>query len=109
MSPALSVVELLTQLAGAELSFWRESDLIVVAALTLPAGRQMLITERTYRDGVHILLDPTSEEIEIARDGDPWQIWNSERASYLASAVPHAWLAESWFEAAVAEKGQTDG
>jgi hypothetical protein len=82
---AVTLVELLGQLAGAELSFRRESDLLGVALVVLPGGRQVLIIERVYRDGTGILLDPTPDEIEVARSGDLWQIWNSERRSLLAS------------------------
>ena len=82
---AVTLVELLAQLVGAELSFRREADLLGVSALVLPGGRQILIIERVYRDGTGILLDPTPEELEIARGGDLWQIWNSERRSLLAS------------------------
>jgi len=71
---AVTLVELLGQLAGAELSFRREADLLGVSAVVLPGGRQILIIERVYRDGTGILLDPTPEELEIARDGDLWQI-----------------------------------
>jgi len=82
---AVTLVELLGQLAGAELSFRREADLLGVSALVLPGGRQILIIERVYRDGTGILLDPTPEELEIARGGDLWQIWNSARRSLLTS------------------------
>jgi hypothetical protein len=85
MPDALTLVDLLSQLAGAELSFRRESDLLGVSLVALPAGRQVLIIERVYRDGTGILLDPTPDEIEVARSGDLWQIWNSERRSLLAS------------------------
>jgi hypothetical protein len=84
---AVTLVELLAQLAGAELSFRREADLLGVTVLVLPGGRQVLVIERTYRDGTGILLDPTPEEVEIARSGNLWQIWNSERLSLLASDV----------------------
>jgi len=82
---AVTLVELLAQLAGAELSFRREADLLGVSAVVLPGGRQILIIERVYRHGTGILLDPTPEELEIARGGDLWQIWNSERRSLLTS------------------------
>lgn len=92
MGDAISLVELLTRLAGAELSFRREDedDLLAVALLALPAGRQVLFIERTYRDGTKVLLDPTPEEIETARSGGLWALWNSERSRYLAPASwPH--------------------
>jgi hypothetical protein len=88
MSYAIGLVELLAQLAGAELSFRREDgeNLMAVTVLALPSGRQVLFVERTYRDGTGVLLDPTPEEIEIARSGALWSLWNEERTRRLASA-----------------------
>src|SRR5687767_14725818 len=93
MGDAISLVELLTQLAGAELSFRRESenDLLAVTILVLPTGRQFLFVERTYRDGTGVLLDPTPEELEIARCGNLWSLWNEERTRFLA---PASWIFE---------------
>lgn len=87
MPEVLSLVELLAQLGGAELALRRENALIAVAVLSLPGGRQVLFVERTYRPGIGVVLDPTPEEIEIARSGELWQLWNSERSALLASAV----------------------
>jgi len=87
---AVTLAELLAQLCGAEEPFRREADLLGVILLELPAGRQILIIERIYRNGTGILLDPTPEEIEMARSGDLWQIWNFERLRLLA---PEDW---SW-------------
>jgi hypothetical protein len=88
MSYAIGLVELLAQLAGAELSFRREDEdsLLTVTVLALPSGRQVLFVERTYREGTGVLLDPTPEEFEIARGGDLWSLWNEERTRRLASA-----------------------
>jgi hypothetical protein len=88
MAYAISLVELLAQLAGAELSFRREdeNELLAVTVLVLPSGRQVLFVERTYRDGTGVLLDPTPEEIETARSGNLWSLWNEERKRLLASA-----------------------
>lgn len=93
MDYAISLVELLTQLADAELSFRREDedDLLAVAVLVLPTGRQVLFVERTYRDGTGVLLDPTPEEIEIARSGNLRSLWNEERIRLLA---PASWTFE---------------
>jgi len=93
MSGAVSLVDLLTQVAGAELAFQREHDLLVVAILALPNGRQVLAIERAYRGGIGVLLDPTPEEVEIARNGELWQLWNSERTLLLDSAVR---MTSSW-------------
>lgn len=93
MAYAISLVELLTQLAGAELSFRREdeNDLLVVTVLVLPNGQQALFVERTYRDGTRVLLDPTPEDFEIARSGNLWSLWNEERSRHLA---PASWTFE---------------
>ena len=91
MAYSVTLVELLGQLAGAELSFRREADLLGVSAVVLPTERQVIVIERTYRDGTGILIDPTPEELEIARSGDLRQLWNSERRSLLTS---DAW---NWF------------
>ena len=88
MSGSTTLLDLLTHLAGAELSFKRERDLIAVALLILPAGRQVLLAERTYRDGTHVLLDPTpagrSRPPASAACGE---VWNSKRSLYLYSAT----------------------
>jgi hypothetical protein len=93
MAYAISLVELLAQVAGAELSFRREDegDLLAVTVLVLPTGRQVLFVERTYRDGTRVLLDPTSEEIETARSGSLRSLWNEERTRLLA---PASWTFE---------------
>jgi hypothetical protein len=93
MGYAISLVELVTRLAGAELSFQREdeNDLLAVTVLDLPSGRQVLFVERTYRDGTGVLLDPTPEELEIARSGNLWSLWNEERTRHLA---PASWTFE---------------
>lgn len=93
MAHAISLVELLTQLAGADLSFRREDEdeLLALALLVLPAGRQVLFVERTYCDGTKVLLDPAPEELEIARCGNLWSLWNAERARLLA---PASWTFE---------------
>lgn len=87
MSTAISLTELLGELAGADLQFRREGDLHVVAVLGLQGGRQLLAVERTYREGIGVLLDPTPAELEIAHAGDLWHLWNSERKKLLYGAV----------------------
>lgn len=59
---------------------------VAVAVFELP-GRQLLVIERTYREGVCVILDPTPEEIETARTGYLWDLWNSDRAKGLAGVV----------------------
>ena len=83
----MTLVELLTELTGAELVLRREDEMLIVAVLATPAGHRVLAMERTYRQGIHVLLDPTEEEIEMARSGDLWKLWNSGRAEYLSSVI----------------------
>jgi len=89
---------LLEELGRAETLVHREDSLFVVAVLDF-AGRLVLTIQRTYRDGIGVLLDPTPEEVEIARSGDLWRLWNSERAQLLIDAVHY----EGLFFADVAE------
>jgi hypothetical protein len=85
---SLSLVELLAELGGAELLFRRDDDVCLTAAvIAFPDGRQVLMVERTYRDGIHVLLDPRPEEITAAREGDLWSLWNSKRSRFLHSIV----------------------
>jgi hypothetical protein len=53
----------------------------------LPAGRQILAIERTYREGLKVILDPTPEELEMVRNGKLWDLWSSDRAKSLFSIV----------------------
>jgi hypothetical protein len=87
MPDAMTLVQLLAELGGAELILRREESLLAVAVLVLKEGRQLLVIERTYREGIGVLLDPTPAEIEIARGGDLWKLWNSERTTLLYGAV----------------------
>ncbi len=84
---ALSLVELLAELGGAELLFRRDDACLAVAVVALADERRLIVVERTYRDGIQVILDPTPEELATAQDDDLWETWNSPRAKYLASAV----------------------
>jgi hypothetical protein len=58
----------------------RSSDeLLRWVLVRLSDGRQLLLAERTYREGTKVLVEPTEEELQAARL-DPWTAWNSERA-----------------------------
>jgi hypothetical protein len=87
MSNAITLVALLAELGGAELTLRREEATMAVACVVLAGGRQLLALERTYREGTCVLLDPTPEELELARSGDLWQLWNSDRSTLLHSVV----------------------
>jgi len=85
-----TLVGLLAELGQVQISFQRKDD-EDVPALALAVfsfqDRLLLTVERTYRDGVHVIVDPTPEEIEITRSGDPWKLWNSERSRLLMGMV----------------------
>lgn len=87
MSNALTFVDLLLRLGASEVQL-RRTDfdaMLAVVVVGFGDGRRVLGLERTYRDGLHILFDPTDEEVEIARSGSLRQLWNSDRAVLLGS------------------------
>jgi len=69
------------------LLFQRETESLLAVAVFSFQDRQLLTVERTYRDGTHVIVDPTPEEIEIARSGELWDLWNSKRARLLMGMV----------------------
>jgi len=93
----MTLVELLEELGRAETLVQREDSLLVVAVLDF-AGRLVLTIQRTYRDGIGVLLDPTPQEVEIARTGSLWSLWNSERTQLLMSAVQFEGPFGDWTE-----------
>ena len=82
-----SLIQLLGELAGLEIEHRRYATTLATALLKRPDGRRLLLLERTYREGVVYILDPSEEEMEIAREGDLWKLWNSERGVLLAGVV----------------------
>lgn len=89
MAHDMTLVELFAETVGAKLELQREEDLYAMGILALPNRHRVIVIERTYRDGIHVILDPTQEELNVARDGSLHQLWSSERGSYLASALRH--------------------
>jgi hypothetical protein len=83
----MTLFELLAEVASVELILRREDGVLAVAVVATFAGRRVLVLERTYREGIHVLLDPTEEEMETARSGDLWTLWNLDRATYLSSVI----------------------
>jgi hypothetical protein len=84
-----TLVGLLAELGQVQVSFQREDDefLAMAVAVFTFQDRQLLTVERTYRDGTCVIVDPTPEEIEIARSGELWDLWNSKRARLLMGMV----------------------
>jgi hypothetical protein len=82
-----TLLELLDELGGLDVELRRSDAALAVALVATTRDRKILIVERTYRDGVCCIVDPTSEEIESAGNGDLWKIWNSERAVLMSGVV----------------------
>ncbi|HZF12669.1 MAG TPA: hypothetical protein VFE33_28085 [Thermoanaerobaculia bacterium] len=82
-----TLVSLLAELGSVHLLFQRETESLLAVAVFSFQDRQLLTVERTYRDGTHVIVDPTPEEIEIARSGELWDLWNSKRARLLMGMV----------------------
>ncbi len=80
MSDAVALLHVLSELGAFDLVLRRTDGVLDVAVVDLPEDRRVLAVERTYREGVCLILDPTPEEIAIAHEGDLWKLWNSDRA-----------------------------
>ena len=85
--PNRSLMELLDEMGGPNVELRRSAGGVSVALVAMTRDLKILIAERTYRDGVCCIVEPTSEEIQSAESGDPWKIWNSERAVPMSSVV----------------------
>jgi hypothetical protein len=49
----------------------RPDELLRWVLQRLSDGRQLLLAERTYREGTKVLVEPTEEDLQAARR-DPW-------------------------------------
>ena len=81
----MTLVELFAELGATEMMSRRSDALLDVAIVALPDGRNILAIERAYRDGIRLIFDPTTQEIETAHRGDLWELWNTDRAVLIAS------------------------
>jgi len=80
----MRLLELMADHTDVTLETRREDPCLQGALLTFRSGRRLIIVERTYREGVVAILDPTEEEIATFRRDDLWKIWNSEKGVDLA-------------------------
>ena len=83
----MTLLQLLTELGGAELRGRWTDACLSVALVGLRGGRQLLLVERSYREGIRMLFDPTEEELRGAREENLWEVWNSKRGEDLDGAV----------------------
>lgn len=88
MEPSVTFLAFLSEHAGLELVARRDDDACLAAALVkLSHGRRAIFVERTYRDGVAVIVDPSDGEVATFHAGDLWDIWNSKRAQRLGGIV----------------------
>ncbi len=80
MSDAVELLACLGKLGAVDVVLHRFDPTLAVAVVQLPDDRRVIALERTYRPGAYVILDPTEEEMDVARGGDLWQLWGSERA-----------------------------
>ena len=78
-----TLVDLLSNLGGVKVLARCNTGTIAAVALAFPAGRRIILCERTYRDGICAILDATDGELDVLRAGDLWVLWNSDRATPL--------------------------
>jgi hypothetical protein len=88
----MSLVAFLTQYCGASLAERRDDDpedlaTLVACLIALSDGRRLILIERTYRDGVQFIADPSEAEIAVMRSGDLWDLWNSGRSTGLGGIL----------------------
>lgn len=74
---------LLADLAGTAFVHSRGDSVLGAMMLEFPNGRRVLLIERTYRDGLRAITDPTLSDVEILQAGNLWDLWNSDRATLL--------------------------
>ncbi len=80
----MRLLEFLADHAGVKLETRRDDPCLQGALMMFGDGRRVIVVERTYREGIVALIDPTEEEISIFRHGDLWKIWNSDRGEDVA-------------------------
>jgi hypothetical protein len=83
MPDAIDLLAILAELGAVDFVLHRSDPTLEVAIVQLPDDHRVLAVERTYRSGVCVIVDPTEEEMVVAREGDLWRLWNSERAKDL--------------------------
>lgn len=76
----MTIVELLTNLFGVTVIAQRTDAMMSAVALRVSEGRRLIMVERTYREGLVVLLEPTDADIEIIQSGDLGALWDSDRA-----------------------------
>ena len=89
----MTIVELLTSLFGVTVIAQRNDATMSAVALRVSDGRRLIMVERTYREGLKVLLQPTDADIELIQGGDLSALWKSDHAVPLddiASWPPNA-------------------
>ena len=79
----MTIAELLTNFFSANIIVSKNDATLEAVALYAAGGRRLILLQRTYREGLAVLLDPNDGDIEAIRTGDLWTLWNSDRATGL--------------------------
>lgn len=80
----MRLLELLADHETIKLETRRDDPCLHGAFIAFGNERRLIIVERTYREGMVALLDPTEEEVRIFHEGDLWTIWNSDKGRDMA-------------------------
>lgn len=80
----MTIVDLLTTYAGAAVTHRRDQPELAAVAIAFPDGRRLILMERTYRDGVVVIADPSDDELTTLQTADLWAMWNSSRPARVA-------------------------
>ena len=83
----ITLLELLHRLGGADIELRRSNATLSAALIRIAGGGRVFVIERTYREGLRVMMNPTPEDVETIRSGDLWSLWNSGRLRWLAGAV----------------------
>ena len=83
----MTLVEFLSKRCGNELVGRRCDAALAAAALRQTDGSVFVLVERTYREGLSLLEDVSEDELRILEGGDLWELWNSDRATWLGGVV----------------------
>jgi hypothetical protein len=82
----MTVLEVLGRAGNVEIIHRGTDPCLAVVIVMLRTGPAILM-ERTYREKLMWIENPTSEQIAQAREGDVWKLWAAENAVDLDGAL----------------------
>ena len=87
MTAYSTLLDLLGRFGAIDIAIRRTDDACVACVVAVVGDKPFIFLERTYRDGICYIEDPTPEEMAVASEGDLWQLWNSNRANRLTGVI----------------------